>query len=88
MNNIWLLRYLGGIFLLLGLLSSAITYHPDAQWLGSVVPIFFATAAVAAFGLAAVVDRQPRSHWVHNSRPLTVCLVLFAVAVTLLLAVG
>jgi len=78
MRVIWLAWYICGVCLLLALLASAITYHPDIQRLGVVLP--------AAFGGAAVgLGRLSPTHRVQQSKPLWVGLVAVAVTVTLLL---
>ena len=85
MRVVWLARYLCGVFLLLALLASAITYHPDSRPLGLALPAAFGGAALLAGGVEVGLGRLPPTHRVHRSRPLWAALVAVAVAVTLLL---
>lgn len=75
------------MFVLLTVVSSAITYVPSAQWLGVLFSAGSFVAAVTSAGLAATFGRLPSSHWVHTSRPLFVMSVVAASVVTLLFAV-
>jgi len=85
MRVIWLAWYICGVCLLLALLASAITYQPDIQHLGVVLPAAFGGVALVA-GVAAVgLGRSPPTHRVHRSKPLWAGLVAVAVTVTLLL---
>ena len=85
MRVVWLAWYICGVCLLLALLASAITYHPDLQRLGVMLPAAFGGAAIVAAGAAIGLGRLAPMHWVHQSRPLWVGLVAIAVSVTLLL---
>lgn len=88
MNAIWLSRYIGCMFVLLAAMASIVTYHPDVQHLGRVLPPVFGSAALLSFGLAILLGRLPTTHWVHQSKPVWCGLVVIASAVTLLVAVG
>jgi hypothetical protein len=85
MRIFWLAWYICGVCLLLALLASAVTYHPDIQYLGVVLPAAFGGVALLAGGAAAGIGRLPQSHRVHQAKPLWAGLVAVAVVVTLLL---
>ena len=85
MRVVWLAWYICGVCLLLTLLASAITYHPDIQHLGAVLPAAFGGVALVAGGAAVGLGRLPPTHRVHQSKPLWAGLVAVAVTVTLLL---
>ncbi|MCE9603742.1 MAG: hypothetical protein K8U03_02440 [Planctomycetia bacterium] len=79
--------YVCGMFMLLALLSSAITYVPSAQWIGAIFGLGSITAALTAAAAAIVCGRLPSTHWVHTSRPLFVGSLVAATAATLLFLV-
>ena len=85
MRVVWLAWYICGVCLLLALLASAITYHPDIQHRGVVLPAAFGGVALLAGGAAVGLGRWPPTHRVHQSKPLWAGLVAVAVTVTLLL---
>jgi hypothetical protein len=85
MRVVWLAWYICGVCLLLALSASAITYDPDFQHLGAVLPAAFGGVALLAGGAAGGLGRLPPTHRVHQSRPLWAGVVAVAVAVTLLL---
>jgi hypothetical protein len=85
MRVVWLAWYICGVCLLLALLASAITYHPDIQHLGVVLPAASGGVALLAGGAAVGLGRLPPTHRVHQSKPLWAGLVAVAVAVTLML---
>ena len=85
MRVVWLAWYICGVCFLLALLASAITYHPDIQHLGVVLPAAFGGVALLAGGAAVGLGRLPPIHLVHQSKPLWASVVAVAVAVTLLL---
>ena len=85
MRVVWLAWYICGIGLLLALLASAVTYHPDIQHLSVVLPTAFGSVALLAGGAAVGLGRFPTTHRVHQSKPLWAGLVVVAVTVTLLL---
>ncbi len=85
MRVVWLAWYFCGVCLLLALLASAITYHPDIQHLGVVLPTVFGGVALLAGGAAVGLRRLPPTHRVHQSKPLWAVFVAVAVTVTLLL---
>jgi hypothetical protein len=85
MRIVWLAWYISGACLLLALMASAITYHPDAQYEGVVLPAVFGGGAILAGGAAIGLGRLPPTHRVHQSKPLWAGLVAIAVFVTLLL---
>lgn len=85
MRVIWLAWYICGGCLLLALLASAITYHPDSQHLGVVLPATFGSVGLLAGGAAVGLGRVPPTHHVHQSKPLWTGLVAVAITVTLLL---
>jgi hypothetical protein len=87
MRVVWLARYICGVCILLALLTSAITNHPDIQHLGVVLPAAFVGVAFLAGGAAVGLGRLPPTHRVHQSKPLWAGLVAVAVTVTLLLVV-
>ncbi len=85
MRVVWLAWYICGVCLLLALLASATTYHPDIQHLGVVLPAAFGGVALLAGRAAVGLGRLPPTHRVHQSKPLWAGLVAIAVTVTLLL---
>jgi hypothetical protein len=85
MRVVWLAWYICGVCLLLALLASVITYQPDIQHLGVVLPAAFGGMALLAGGAAVGLGRLPPTHRVHQSMPLWAGLAAVAVAVTLLL---
>jgi len=85
MRVVWLAWYICGACLLLALLASAITYHPDIQHLGVVLPAAFGGVALLAGGTAVGLGRLPPTHRAHQSKPLWAGLVAVAVAVTVTL---
>jgi hypothetical protein len=85
MRVVWLAWYICGVCLLLALLASAITYHPDIQHLGVVLPAVFGGVALLAGGTPAGLGRLPLTHRVHQSKPLWAGFVAGAVIATLLL---
>jgi hypothetical protein len=66
-------------------LASAITYHPESQHLGVVLPAAFGGVALLAGGAAVGLGRLLPTHRARRSKPLWAGLVAVAVAVTLLL---
>lgn len=86
MRIVWLAWYICGASLLIALLTSAITYHPDIRNLGVVLPAVFTGIGILAGGGALGLGRLPASHRVHQSKPLWAGLIVVAVAMTLLLA--
>ena len=85
MRVVWLAWYICGVCLLIALLASAITYHPDIQYLGVVLPAVFGGVARVAGGAAVGLGRLPPTHRVHQSKSLWAGLVAVAVAVMLLM---
>jgi len=85
MRVVWLAWYICVVSLVLALLASAITYHPDIQHLGVVLPATFGGVALLAGGAAVGLGRLPTTHRVHQSKPLRAGLVAVALTVTLLL---
>jgi uncharacterized membrane protein YhaH (DUF805 family) len=85
MRVVWLAWFICSVCLLLVLLASAITYHPDVQHLGVVLPAAFGGVALLAGGAAVGLGRLPSTHRAHQSRPLWAVLIAVAVTVTVLL---
>ncbi len=85
MRVVWLAWYICGACLLLALMASALTYHPDIQHLGAVLPAVFGGVALLAGGAAVSLGRLPPAHRVHQSKRLWAGCVAVAVTVTLLL---
>jgi hypothetical protein len=85
MRVVWLAWYVCGVCFLLALLASAISYHPDIQHLGVVLPAAFGGVALLAGGAAVGLGRLPPIDPVRQSKPLWASVVAVAVAVTLLL---
>jgi hypothetical protein len=81
----WLAWYICGVCLLLALLASVITFHPNIQHLGVVLPAAFSGVALLAVVAAVGLGRLPPTHRAHQSKPLWAGLVVVAVSVTLLL---
>ena len=73
MRIVWLEWYICFMCLLLALLASATTYHPDVQHLGVVLPAAFGGAALLAGGAAVGLGRLPQTHrplvWAALGRP-------------------
>jgi hypothetical protein len=88
MRVVWLARYICGVCILLALLASAITYHPEIQHLGVVLPAAFGGAALLAGGAAVGLGRLPPTHRVHQSKPFWAGLVAVAAIATLLLVLA
>jgi hypothetical protein len=87
MNAVWLLRYISSVCVLLALIASVVSYHPDIQAFGRALPPAFIGVALLSFGVAALLRRLSPSHWVHRSKPVQCALFAVAVTVTLLLVV-
>ena len=85
MRDVWLAWYICGVCLLLALLASAITDHPDVQHLGVMLPAGFGVVALLAGGTAVGLGQLPPTHRVHQYRPLWAGVIAVAVTVTLLL---
>jgi hypothetical protein len=85
MRVVWLAWYLCGVCLLLALLASLITYHPDVAYLSVVLPAAFAGLTLLAGGAAVPLGRLPATHRLRQSQPLWACLVTLAVGATLFL---
>jgi hypothetical protein len=85
MRVAWLAWYICGICLVLALMASAITYHPNARHLGVVLPRAFGSVALLAGGAAVGLGRLPPTHRVCQSELLWAGLVAAAAALTLLL---
>jgi hypothetical protein len=77
--------YICGVCLLLALSASAITYHPEIQHLGVLLPPTFGGVALLACGAAFGLGRLPPTHRVHQSRLLWASVGAVAVTVTLFL---
>jgi hypothetical protein len=88
MNVIWLCRYISGICVLLFVMGSLISYAPSAETFMILHQTIAGCGAFIAALLAIVLNRLPRSHWIHQSKPLWVGFVAVAVAVTVLVAFG
>ena len=87
MKALWLIRYISSVCVLLAVVASVVTYHPDIQAFGRVLPPAFVCVALLGFGLAARLERMSPLHWVHQSKSVQCGLVAVAVSVTLLLVV-
>jgi hypothetical protein len=84
MRTVWLAWYICGVCLLLALLASVITFHPDIQH-QVVLPAAFGGVALLAVVTATWLGRLPPAHRAQQSKPLWAGLVAVAVTVTLLL---
>jgi hypothetical protein len=85
MTIVWLAWYICAVLSVLTLLALAITYAPDSQFLGAVLPLVFGGGALVAGGFAIGFKRFPPTHRVHQSKPVWAACVAVAIAVTLLL---
>ena len=65
MNIIGLTRYISCVLVLLAIMASAITYHPDVQHVGLILPPVLLGAGLLGFGLTILLGRLPATHWVH-----------------------
>ena len=88
MRLVWLAWYICGVCLLLSLLASITSYHPDSRHLGVLLPPAFGIVAILAAGTAAGLGRLPLTHRAHHSKPLWVSLVVVAVSATLILMIA
>ncbi len=86
MKVVWLAWFLCGVCLLIALVSSAVTYHPDIKHLGQLLPSVFGGIGLLAGAAAVGLQSLPPTHGVHQSKPLLAALVAVAVTLTLLLA--
>ena len=77
--------YLSGVFVLMAVMVSFITYHPDVVWMGVVLPLAFVALSFIWCVVAVFIGRLPARHWVHESKPVRVGLSMFTVAATVLL---
>jgi len=75
--------YLCGVFALLALMVSLITFHPDAQRMAAVLFFTFCGCAIAASLIAIWLGRLPEAHWVHESKPLHVGVMVLAAFLTI-----
>ena len=85
MRVAWLAWYICCVCLLIALLASAISYHPDVQHVGEVLPAVFGGVALLAGGVAVGLGRLPLAHRLNRSRLIRAGLIAAAVTVTLLL---
>ena len=77
--------YICGVSALLVITCSAISIHPDAEWLvGPTLGGLLCMALVAA-GFAMMASRKPAAHWIHHSKAAYIVTAAMAVIVTLLL---
>jgi hypothetical protein len=81
-----LARYNCGVFLLLALLASAITYHPDVQHLGDLLSAAFLGVSLLAGVASVVLGRLSPTLRLNPSWLLRAGLLTLAMAGTLLLA--
>jgi hypothetical protein len=88
MRVVWLAWYICGMFFMLALLASAITYHPDVQRLGVVLPAAFGVVSLLAGGMAVGLGRLPPTHSMRQAKPFWAGLIAAAVTVTLLLVLA
>lgn len=88
MRVVWLLRYICGVCLLLALLASMITYHPDVEHLGLVLPAVFGSVGLLAGAVAIILGRLPPTHYIHQSKPFWAVLAAIAFMGTLLLVLA
>jgi hypothetical protein len=86
MRIVWLTWYICGVWLLLAVLASAITYAPAGiPHLDVLLPAASGSMALVT-GVAAVgLGRLPPTHRVHQSKAIWSVLLADAVTVTLLL---
>ncbi len=81
----WLAWYIYGVLMFEAIVSSAITYHPDIQFVGVLLPPIFGACSLIACGAALTLRRLPSDHWSHDSKPVSFGLLAVAIAVTMLL---
>lgn len=77
--------YVCSICLLLALAASVITFVPEIEYLGIVMPIVFGGLAVATGGAAIALERLAPDHPLQRSMPLWGVILLVAVIATLML---
>ena len=85
MKLVWLAWYVSVVLLLLATLSSLVTYGPDIEFLGVLLPTAFGCGAILAGVLAAGLRRLPPHHRIHRSLPVWATGFAVAVLVTLML---
>jgi hypothetical protein len=83
MTLVGLSWYLSGMLALLHLLFSLITFGPEAEAFVITALAGTACGSLAFAGLACYLRRLPQRHWIHHSKPVWVCYVVLASAVTL-----
>lgn len=85
MRITWLAWYICGVCLILVLLTSMITWHPDAQHWAGIVPAVLGSAGLLAGGAAVGLGRLPLTHPLQRSKPMWAGFVAIAITVILLL---
>ena len=83
-----LLWFLCVLFAFKALLFSVITYAPGGEWLGRAIPLVFGSFSIALYMGAEKAGQLPDSHWINQSRPIQIgiMVVLSLFAFLLLLA--
>ncbi|MFN0052099.1 MAG: hypothetical protein ACKV0T_07905 [Planctomycetales bacterium] len=85
MRIISLAWYICAVCLLLMLLASSMTWHPDIQFQGGVLATVLGIVGLLMGGVAIAFGGLPKTHRVHQSKSLWGGMVAFAVTVTALL---
>jgi hypothetical protein len=86
MRLVRLAWYVCGISVFGGLLATAITFAPGAEWRLNVILSIWGFLALASAGAALVLGRLPPTHAIHQSRPAWAGAVAIALTATLFLA--
>jgi hypothetical protein len=82
----WLLA---GVLAVLSLKTSAITHAPPGPVpFERMLPVLFGGGALFAIGLAAALNLLPRTHRVHQARPLRVGVIATLTTTVVMLLVG
>jgi hypothetical protein len=85
MSVVWLSWYISGMMTLLFVVSSLISYAPEAQRAGVIIQAGCAGGALCWAALAMWLGRYPHDHWVHRSKSLWASFAAVAILVTVML---
>lgn len=89
MNTVWMCRYICGIFVLLFISGTLISFAPGAEASMIVYYVITGSGAFSAALAALYLNRLPKEHGVHRSKPLWMAFVAVTVTViALMISVG
>ena len=78
-------RYICGVFILLFVSGTLITYAPGAETFMIFHQVIAGGGAISAAAAANWLNRLPETHWVHQSRPLSITFLVIAMIATALM---